>query len=113
MRATIKGSFSVSNSSSILVAMVLEGIVRKGDLINCPMTDGSLRTLTIKAIDSIAPSRSPIQEKYPIALIVECIKPAEAAIGKELITVSETQEAPASASKAGTPNEPVQNRKVS
>jgi hypothetical protein len=93
--------------------MVFEGTVKKGDLINCPMADGSLRTLTVKAIDSIAPSKSPIQEKYPIALIVECIKPAEAAIGKELYTVAESRETPASGSKAGTPKEPAQNRKVS
>ena len=93
--------------------MVLEGTAKKGDLINCPMADGTLRTLTVKAIDSIAPSNSLVQEKYPIALIVDCIKPAEAAIGKELVTVAEAREAPVPKHKDEAGREPIHGRKIS
>jgi len=84
MLATIKGSFSVSTTSAVIVAMVVEGLFKKGDRIECPMVDGTRRTLTVKSVETLAPSDPTANAQYPVALIVDTFHPSEVAVGKAL-----------------------------
>jgi len=104
MRGIVKGSFSVSTSSTVVVAMILEGEVKKGDRVSCPLTDGSSRILVVKATEAIAPSDPQNTQGYPIALIVESLKPAEAALDREIFT----PETPGSIPKEAIGTRPLQ-----
>jgi hypothetical protein len=84
MLASIKGSFSVSTTSAVIVAMVVEGSFKKGDRIECPMADGTTRILSVRGIESLSPSDPSSKVEYPVALIVDSFHPSEVAIGKAL-----------------------------
>jgi hypothetical protein len=64
--------------------MLPSGAIRKGDVVACPLTDGTVRELTVKAVEAIAPTEPQAGGKYPVALIVESLKPSEALLGGAL-----------------------------
>jgi hypothetical protein len=110
MVGTIKGSFSVSSSSTIIVAMLPSGAIRKGEIIACPLTDGTVRELTVRAVEAIVPTEPGAGSRCPVALIVESLKPAEAVIDGEIFIPGMPEESGSPSRSAG---DPASHRRVS
>jgi translation elongation factor EF-Tu-like GTPase len=81
MRARIKKAFAITGRGTALVLDLLEGPLRRGDIVSCPKNDGTLSDLIVGGVEFV----DRIAEKQAdIGILVNGIDPAEVQIGREI-----------------------------
>ena len=88
MRATILSVFSITGRGPVLSVEILEGTVKIGDRILCPMTSHDARALTVLGVESIRSPELHSQGKHPVGLLVGPLEPGEVSVGGEIVSES-------------------------
>lgn len=88
MRATILPAFSITGRGTVLSVEMLEGAVKIGDRILCPMIPHGARTLTVFGVESILSPELHSQGKHPIGLLVGPLEAGEVTVGGEIVSES-------------------------